>query len=359
MDLLDPTSVADKKARRQHWKATKNRPKDVEAEWTPFRAAEKKFMARFPPPDLGEVLDLNAEDIESGWKGHSQGIQFKEVAFNSENERKRAFVQPQIPASSPHTRSAISYAGRLHHKPVRQTRPTSIHTTSSRPPDSGTRTSTLCLETSPDEIIQPHAPASPDPLPASQPPTRRQLIANPALTPESYAALANTPKPPPAPSPTAPALPASQLIRKLRWANIGWYYHWGTKMYDFARGPGVVDGLVREVCREVVGGVRWDEVFEGEALEGWDDDREWEGWKENYEPDAGIVNFYQTKDTLMGHVDRSEVCTTSPLVSISLGNAAIFLVGGHTRDVPPIPILLRSGDVVIMSGPACRRAYHG
>lgn len=35
------------------------------------------------------------------------------------------------------------------------------------------------------------------------------------------------------------------------------------------------------------------------------------------EPDAGIVNFYQTKDSLMGHVDRSEICATSPLVSIS------------------------------------------
>jgi len=43
----------------------------------------------------------------------------------------------------------------------------------------------------------------------------------------------------------------------------------------------------------------------------------------------------------------------------SLGNAAIFLIGGLTRDVEPVPILLRSGDVVIMSGPACRRAYHG
>ena len=61
----------------------------------------------------------------------------------------------------------------------------------------------------------------------------------------------------------------------------------------------------------------------------------------------------------MAHVDRSEVCSTSPLVSISLGNAAIFLIGGQTRDVDPVPLLLRSGDVVIMSGPACRRAYHG
>lgn len=44
---------------------------------------------------------------------------------------------------------------------------------------------------------------------------------------------------------------------------------------------------------------------------------------------------------------------------ISLGNAAIFLIGGLTRDVVPIPILLRSGDIIVMSGPACRRAYHG
>lgn len=42
-----------------------------------------------------------------------------------------------------------------------------------------------------------------------------------------------------------------------------------------------------------------------------------------------------------------------------LGNAAIFLIGGLTRETEPVPILLRSGDLVIMSGPACRRAYHG
>ena len=81
----------------------------------------------------------------------------------------------------------------------------------------------------------------------------------------------------------------------------------------------------------------------------------------------------------MAHVDRSEICATSPLVSISyashdfgfhschadrcvvlrLGCAAIFLIGGTTRETDPVPILLRSGDVVIMSGPGCRRAYHG
>jgi alkylated DNA repair protein alkB homolog 1 len=34
------------------------------------------------------------------------------------------------------------------------------------------------------------------------------------------------------------------------------------------------------------------------------------------------------------------------------------LIGGLTRDTEPITILLRSGDIAIMSGPACRRAYH-
>jgi len=42
-----------------------------------------------------------------------------------------------------------------------------------------------------------------------------------------------------------------------------------------------------------------------------------------------------------------------------LGQAAVFLMGGLSRDERAVPILLRSGDVLIMSGPRCRRAFHG
>ncbi len=42
----------------------------------------------------------------------------------------------------------------------------------------------------------------------------------------------------------------------------------------------------------------------------------------------------------------------------SFGQAAIFLVGGKNKQVRPTPILLNSGDAVIMSGDA-RLAYHG
>lgn len=42
----------------------------------------------------------------------------------------------------------------------------------------------------------------------------------------------------------------------------------------------------------------------------------------------------------------------------SFGQSAVFLIGGQSKAVRPQALLLRSGDVVIMSGPS-RLAYHG
>ncbi|PHJ21782.1 2og-fe oxygenase family protein [Cystoisospora suis] len=72
---------------------------------------------------------------------------------------------------------------------------------------------------------------------------------------------------------------------------------------------------------------------------------------------AGILNVYRRGDRLRGHkddVERSHV----PLVSISLGQPAIFLIGGHTREILPKALVLRSGDVLVLSGGA-RWAIHG
>ncbi len=41
----------------------------------------------------------------------------------------------------------------------------------------------------------------------------------------------------------------------------------------------------------------------------------------------------------------------------SFGQSAIFLLGGSNKSVKPIPMLIRSGDVVVLSGPM-REAYH-
>ena len=53
----------------------------------------------------------------------------------------------------------------------------------------------------------------------------------------------------------------------------------------------------------------------------------------------------------------SNFCFHCPLVFSSLGQSAIFLIGGHSRQQRPLPLLLQSGDVVVMAGKS-RMAYH-
>jgi 2OG-Fe(II) oxygenase superfamily len=78
-------------------------------------------------------------------------------------------------------------------------------------------------------------------------------------------------------------------------------------------------------------------------------------------PEAAIVNFYREVTSMGGHRDDAELTDRWPIVSISLGCAAVFLIsiqqGGGT-DIPPAALLLRSGDAVVMGG-ASRLATHG
>lgn len=59
-----------------------------------------------------------------------------------------------------------------------------------------------------------------------------------------------------------------------------------------------------------------------------------------------------------GHQDDAEPAMDRPIVSISIGCPAVFLIGGRDRSITPTPILVRSGDVIILSGES-RYAYHG
>ncbi|GAA6051661.1 hypothetical protein JCM3770_001217 [Rhodotorula araucariae] len=153
----------------------------------------------------------------------------------------------------------------------------------------------------------------------------------------------------------------AQLLPKLRWANVGWHYDWTTKLYEFSRPFVPLPPLIQRCCRTLGRQTPWQHVFSAVSLGSTEPSKpsqDWRRWKDIYEPDAGIVNFYQVKDSLTSHVDQAEVDAVSPLVSLSLGHSSIFLVGGTDRDVPPLAILLRSGDGLCMSG-AGRRAYHG
>ncbi|KEP66387.1 UNVERIFIED_CONTAM: hypothetical protein HHA_259140 [Hammondia hammondi] len=72
---------------------------------------------------------------------------------------------------------------------------------------------------------------------------------------------------------------------------------------------------------------------------------------------AAILNVYRKGDRLRGHKDDAERAE-APLISISLGQPAIFLLGGDSRRVAPKALVLRSGDVLVLSG-AARWAVHG
>jgi len=75
-------------------------------------------------------------------------------------------------------------------------------------------------------------------------------------------------------------------------------------------------------------------------------------------PEACLINFYGAGAKLGSHVDTDEEDTRAPVVSISLGDDAVFHIGGHKRADPKTRMILRSGDVVVLGGDA-RLAYHG
>lgn len=75
-------------------------------------------------------------------------------------------------------------------------------------------------------------------------------------------------------------------------------------------------------------------------------------------PEACLVNYYAPGTRLGSHVDADEKAMDVPVVSVSLGDEAVFHVGGARRGDKKVRMPLRSGDVVVLGGEA-RRAYHG
>lgn len=75
-------------------------------------------------------------------------------------------------------------------------------------------------------------------------------------------------------------------------------------------------------------------------------------------PEACLINYYKADAKLGSHVDSDEPDQVSPVVSVSLGDEAIFHVGGLRRSDPKARHVLKSGDVAVLGGPS-RRAYHG
>ena len=119
-----------------------------------------------------------------------------------------------------------------------------------------------------------------------------------------------------------------------RWATLGYHHNWDTKQYSEdsrTEFPVELAILSSEVAMTL-------------------------GWTK-FKAEAAIVNYYPTSSTLNPHTDHSERNLSAPLVSISLGLSAIFLIGGSTLAEKPTALLLKSGDVLVMAKES-RTAYH-
>lgn len=85
-------------------------------------------------------------------------------------------------------------------------------------------------------------------------------------------------------------------------------------------------------------------------------------WAELADPrvpaDACLVNRYREGARMSLHRDEDEADFGFPVLSISLGDTAIFRIGGLQRSDPTRSVRLASGDICLLSGPA-RLAYHG
>lgn len=75
-------------------------------------------------------------------------------------------------------------------------------------------------------------------------------------------------------------------------------------------------------------------------------------------PDACLVNLYRDGAKMGLHVDGDERDRAAPVVSISLGDSAVFRLGAAERGGPTSSLKLNSGDVVVLGG-ASRHFYHG
>jgi len=126
----------------------------------------------------------------------------------------------------------------------------------------------------------------------------------------------------------------STPVWKLRWSTLGYHHNWDTKVYDTDTKCNFPLNLER-LCSILADAIHFDA----------------------FQSQAAIVNYYRAGSTLCAHVDNSEHNLLPPVISLSFGLPAIFLIGGKTKATKPTAMYLPSGCAVIMSGPA-RLAYH-
>lgn len=75
-------------------------------------------------------------------------------------------------------------------------------------------------------------------------------------------------------------------------------------------------------------------------------------------PDTCLLNFYGAGARMGLHQDRDEADLSQPVLSLSLGDEALFRIGNLERGGPTESVWLCSGDLAILEGPG-RLVHHG
>jgi len=75
-------------------------------------------------------------------------------------------------------------------------------------------------------------------------------------------------------------------------------------------------------------------------------------------PEACLVNLYDAGARMGLHRDQDEAALDAPVLSVSLGDSALFRIGGPARRDPTRSFRLASGDVLLLAG-ASRHCFHG
>ena len=139
-------------------------------------------------------------------------------------------------------------------------------------------------------------------------------------------------------TPTMPKTGVEMSVRMTNCGALGW-------VTDKANG-------YRYQAMHPVTGQPWPQI-PAELMAVWE---QYAGYSEP--PEACLVNFYDA-DAKMGlHQDRDEKDFDAPVLSVSLGDACLFRVGGTKRADKTVSFRLDSGDVMLLSG-VSRLAFHG
>ena len=112
------------------------------------------------------------------------------------------------------------------------------------------------------------------------------------------------------------------------------------------------DGGYRYQAHHPVNGAAWPAMPEP-LLALWRDVADWPE-----EPECCLINWYREGSKMGMHVDRDEHDRRAPVVSVSLGDDALFRIGGRERGGRTTGLRLVSGDVVVLAGEA-RQCFHG